>query len=242
MAALEIELPNEALAPFYKIASLDNDVFDSLLAAIKSTAPTLEKRQFAKNVAGKVPHIDEAELGSILGVAVTLYLIRGKSDMPLSPERVAEGITSSPLFAESGKFSPELRKVLSERLIKLFDCDKSIGVTSEYMVRYLSTAFPKLAINSSELEKEFDQLATKWYRETGMISMIHKKSMHPAYQRIIGMGKDALPFIFKELQKKSGHWLWALCAITGEDPAEGMNKFAEAVNAWLEWGKKNGYV
>lgn len=75
-----------------------------------------------------------------------------------------------------------------------------------------------------------------------MISIIHKKSMHPAYQRIIGMGKDALPFIFKELNQKRGHWLWALCAITGEDPAESSHKFSEAVNAWLEWGRKNGYL
>ncbi len=75
-----------------------------------------------------------------------------------------------------------------------------------------------------------------------MISMIHKKSMHPAYQRIIGMGKDALPFIFKELKRNKGHWFWALCAITGEDPAESEHKVSEAANAWLEWGKTHGYL
>jgi len=56
------------------------------------------------------------------------------------------------------------------------------------------------------------------------------------------MGKDALPFIFRELSQKRGHWLWALCAITREDPAELTQKFSEAVNIWIQWGKKNGYI
>jgi hypothetical protein len=94
----------------------------------------------------------------------------------------------------------------------------------------------------SDLEIKFNTLAEQWYNETGMISMLHKKVMHPSYQKIIGMGKDALPFIFRELKERRGHWLWALCAITGEDPAESKNKFAEAVNAWLEWGKTHGYL
>ena len=39
-----------------------------------------------------------------------------------------------------------------------------------------------------------------------------------AYQQIIGMGAEALPFIFRELQKEPDHWFWALHAITGENP------------------------
>jgi hypothetical protein len=105
-----------------------------------------------------------------------------------------------------------------------------------------SEAVSESSEKAAQLEREFDRLASVWYRETGMMSMLHKKAMHPAYQRIIGMGKDALPFIFKELKEKRGHWLWALCSITGEDPAADSHKFSEAVDAWLDWGKVHGYL
>lgn len=66
--------------------------------------------------------------------------------------------------------------------------------------------------------------------------------MHPAYQRIIGLGPRAVPLILRELQKTRGHWLWALNAITGEDPAPPAATYSEAVDAWLEWGKENRYL
>jgi hypothetical protein len=90
--------------------------------------------------------------------------------------------------------------------------------------------------------RKFRRLADQWYNETGMLSMIHKKVMHPAYQRIIGMGKEALPFIFQELNKKHVHWIWALSAILDDDVAKPEDTLEEAVAAWLKWGKDNGYI
>jgi|SRR5437867_4171592 len=98
------------------------------------------------------------------------------------------------------------------------------------------------AAQPSAIEEEFNSLAEQWYREMGMVSLMHKKALHPAYQRIIGMGKDALPFIFRELKQRRGHWLWALVAITGKDPAKPDHSFAEAVEAWLRWGEQHGYL
>lgn len=116
------------------------------------------------------------------------------------------------------------------------------GRLHEKQVRYF-WPFSKPRIESvTDLEKEFNELAERWYRETGPISMLHKKAMHPAYQRIIGMGKAALPFIFVELKQRRGHWLWALCAITGEDAAGSSRNIRQAVEAWLQWGERNGYV
>jgi hypothetical protein len=94
----------------------------------------------------------------------------------------------------------------------------------------------------SNLETEFNELAAQWRKETGMVSMLHKKAMHPAYQRIIGMGKEALPFIFRDLKEHGGHWLWALCAITGEDAAKPEHNLKQAVKAWLDWGEEHGYL
>jgi hypothetical protein len=40
-----------------------------------------------------------------------------------------------------------------------------------------------------------------------------------AYYKIIGMGMAAVPFILKDLeQNEPNHWLWALHAITEENP------------------------
>src|ERR1700733_8715969 len=51
------------------------------------------------------------------------------------------------------------------------------------------------------LEKEFNELAAQWYQETRKLSLANQIVLHPAYQKIIGMGRDALPFIFRELKK-----------------------------------------
>jgi hypothetical protein len=89
---------------------------------------------------------------------------------------------------------------------------------------------------------KFHRLAEQWYRETRRLSFMCQKARHPAYQEIIGMGAGALPFIFNELKKTKGHWIWALAAILGDDKAQpGMN-FREAVNAWQIWGEENGYI
>lgn len=66
--------------------------------------------------------------------------------------------------------------------------------------------------------------------------------MHPAYQRIIGMGPAALPLILREMERRPDHWFWALQAITGTDPvtvgARGNMRGMAA--AWVAWGKDNG--
>ena len=93
-----------------------------------------------------------------------------------------------------------------------------------------------------ELALTFRRLADEWRRETAALSSLHRKVMHPAYQRIIGMGPRAIPLILRELQMTRGHWLWALNAITSVDPTSPGASFSEAVNAWLEWGRANRYL
>jgi len=93
-----------------------------------------------------------------------------------------------------------------------------------------------------ELTRRFSELAQQWRRETAAYSVVHKKVLHPAYQRIIGMGPTAIPLILRELQREPGHWFWALNAITGEDPATPASTFSEAVAAWMNWGREHGYL
>jgi hypothetical protein len=94
------------------------------------------------------------------------------------------------------------------------------------------------------VERYFAVLAEQWYLETIHSSGYLDKVLHPAYQRIIGLGKAVIPLILRELQDEPSDWFWALRALTGEDPttekmAGNREKLAEA---WLNWGKENGFI
>jgi hypothetical protein len=68
------------------------------------------------------------------------------------------------------------------------------------------------------VEKQFNFWVEKWYLETLHWLVYLDKILHPAYQRIIGLGKAVIPFILRELQTEPNEWFWALRALTGEDP------------------------
>lgn len=88
----------------------------------------------------------------------------------------------------------------------------------------------------------FQELADQWRKDTAHLSLAIKKVMHPAYQRIIGLGPDAAPLILRELQRKPGHWFWALKAITGEAPTHPEDNVSQAAQAWLRWGRERQYI
>jgi hypothetical protein len=91
--------------------------------------------------------------------------------------------------------------------------------------------------DQSAIEQQFDELAAIWRSETRGAPFLVTRVTHWAYQRIIGMGTEAVPLILRELEREPDHWFWALNAITGEDPAEGVEEFDEAVARWLAWGR-----
>jgi hypothetical protein len=92
-------------------------------------------------------------------------------------------------------------------------------------------------------EQRFLALADEWRRSQGVTSSLTQLVMHPAYQQIIGMGKAAVPLIFRELEKNPDHWFWALKSITGVDPVSEENRgnIRQMAKLWLEWGSKQGY-
>jgi len=98
------------------------------------------------------------------------------------------------------------------------------------------------AYTSDELSRVFHQLADKWYGETKFTSSGTELVLHPAYQRIIGLGPAVLPLILGELQEHPSHWFWALQSVSGEDPAPSGADFDGRRQAWLEWGRLKGYI
>lgn len=94
----------------------------------------------------------------------------------------------------------------------------------------------------SSSEVTFENLADQWETETALESIVARKAMHPAYQRIIGMGGSVVPLILRRLRREPRQWFWALTAITGDDPAAGQTTVEGACAAWLRWGRERGLV
>jgi hypothetical protein len=93
----------------------------------------------------------------------------------------------------------------------------------------------------NDLDRLFNEHAERWRNETGHLSSVTKMIAHPSYLRIIGFGPDAIPLLLEELKARPDHWLVALNAITGKDPAPEGATFKEAVTAWIKWGESEGY-
>ena len=90
---------------------------------------------------------------------------------------------------------------------------------------------------------EFYSLVHEWKRDTQFVYTLDELVMHPAYQRIIGMGEKAIPMLLRELDEHPDHWFWALEAITGAHPVfpSQQGKIDEMAKEWLHWAEENGY-
>ena len=68
--------------------------------------------------------------------------------------------------------------------------------------------------------------------------------LHPAYQKIIGLGQQAIPLILKELEKEPRLWFWALRMLTRTDPVSEniLGDLKAMQKAWLDWGRVNEFL
>jgi len=95
-----------------------------------------------------------------------------------------------------------------------------------------------------QIKQIFNELANKWKNETTNLSSMQRITGNSAYLSIIGLGPSAIPLIFDALRSEPDWWFCALRSITREDPVtEDMRGDINAMtDAWLNWGRKNGYV
>ncbi len=99
------------------------------------------------------------------------------------------------------------------------------------------------AIPPSSPKEKFDRLRNEWKRQRRHEPSTAKSVLLPAYQCIIGMGREAIPLILRELETNLDNWFWALMMITEEDPVpdESRGDGASMAQAWIQWGKDRGY-
>ena len=95
----------------------------------------------------------------------------------------------------------------------------------------------------AEKQAEFERLATEWKQETAHLSSPGAIAEHRAYQAIIGMGKEVIPFILRDLENSRAQWFWALRSIARESPvrAEDRGDIRAMTDAWLNWGSDRRY-
>jgi hypothetical protein len=103
------------------------------------------------------------------------------------------------------------------------------------------------AEEAERLSLQFQQLVQQWREERGATSSLTKAAMMPAYQRVVGMGKKAIPLILAQLRSEGNEpdqWFWALRVITEADPVrpEDQGNFRAMAHAWLAWGESEGYA
>lgn len=149
----------------------------------------------------------------------------------LASRRITEAPTiTEPIEAPSGIVYTSLRNIVVTSIVHYTQRQSLWWQASSELESY------------SQAEEQFQELAAKWRKETRHISSLTKIILHPAYQRIIGMGPVAIKFILQELEQKPHHWFWALESITGENPVQPEDDFDAAVRSWLRWGQERGLI
>lgn len=95
-----------------------------------------------------------------------------------------------------------------------------------------------------DLSERFDRLTQEWEQATMLMSSVPQICMNRSYQRIIGLGAAAVPLILERLERRPGHWFWALEAITGENPVapEHMGHMAAMAADWIAWGRDHQLI
>jgi len=120
---------------------------------------------------------------------------------------------------------------------------ESLQIETYIQISHLKSTSRSVELGvSSDLEKEFNERADRWEKQTGIYSSPTKRFLHEDYQTIMTMGEPVIPLILKRLQTKPDDWFWALKHFARKDAAIGKDNFKDAVEAWLEWGLESGYI
>ena len=93
------------------------------------------------------------------------------------------------------------------------------------------------------MAERFHRLANAWTEAVAHFSSSSKRENDPNYKEITALGPAVVQLLLSDLAKNQRHWFTALTAITGADPVpeEDAGRILKMSEAWLNWGKENGY-
>ena len=88
---------------------------------------------------------------------------------------------------------------------------------------------------------EFERLADEWLEQRPKGVDVAQMTRHPAYQAIINLGPDAVPWLLARLAQRPDHWFHALNQITNTQPVQPQHQGVIGAMAqdWIAWGKQN---
>jgi hypothetical protein len=97
--------------------------------------------------------------------------------------------------------------------------------------------------STETIEQRFRRLESVWNAETAYLSSYPDIVGHPAFQEIIRMGTAVVPLMLRDLEERPRLWVWALPEITGANPVPvaDAGHIARMSEAWLCWGRENGF-
>lgn len=140
----------------------------------------------------------------------------------------------------NNKFSPiKLAAGLTAGSLLLYgDLDKSSmfdTMLSDSRAQEYITAVDDLSDSSLFLRERFNILYNQWYKDTVFMSSVGSIVNHPAFNAIVSMGKDAVPYILDKIDNEPSPLVWALNLIfkskISKDPRLTVS---EACKLWVK--------
>lgn len=128
---MRIRIPETFRPALKKIAELPEPAFAQFLSALEKIRPAVSERRLAKTLSASAPLIPADDVGDIIGVIGSLYLVQLREEVPV--ERLASDVSA----ALQKELSPEARGLLSTRLAAM--------LTSKAMA---------LSVKASDLQKQ----------------------------------------------------------------------------------------
>ena len=128
---------------------------------------------------------------------------------------------------------------------------QAMGIRDQLIERYTQTTdgeWSELVQATTEIDTslpidraEFERLAEEWLEQRPRGVDVAQMIRHPAYQSIIDIGAEAVPWLLERLAQSPDHWFYALNQITDAQPVQpehqgNINAMAEE---WIAWGKQN---
>ena len=108
-------------------------------------------------------------------------------------------------------------------------------------VQSVAGAITKIDTSMPVERTEFERLADEWLEQRPRGVDVAQMIKHPAYQAIIDIGPDAVPWLLARLAQRPDHWFHALNQITDAQPVQPEHQGIVAAMAqdWIAWGRQN---